>query len=400
MAVKKSKKKTRRIDPLYEPTVQLSGPALAKAARRLAGIEIDPQVHALDTQAQTAQTQGTALAGRAAGYFAGLGKRTDAAKVTAQAISDQLNQRLGAISAGAQTHVDQATADAQRAQSADVALRGEGLSGGGEERLAAELAAQRANGATTGQAFQSAGAIKGAAGESLQNEIGASRDLQGGETQRQLTNRLAATLAGIGSKKADIEGQRGGLELQNLLKLRQSGFDNLATLRGLNIKGEQIAQDAAQSERNAQLAVARINETSAHNKTTEKISGGNLALSQAKFASATEKDAYQRLHNLGPYKPPASPKGAKEPQASLNVKRQIGNAMSSYQRYLAAGHSLPWIAQHARKQNVPPDVLNAAADLANFGYILPAHQRILERAGVRIPADWKKRGGQAAGGRN
>jgi hypothetical protein len=59
--------KRRDKNPLYNPSVQLSGNNLADAASQLTDLEFKPKESALDTQLKTATTQGAARACRAAG---------------------------------------------------------------------------------------------------------------------------------------------------------------------------------------------------------------------------------------------------------------------------------------------------------------------------------------------
>lgn len=378
-------------NPLYSPSVQLSGNALAKAARQLAGIEITPQLRALQQQAKTTRQQGSRLADRAGGYYDTLAGRSQQAQSMAQAITDRLNTTLTGIGAETQGAIREAGAEEQSRLQADAVQRGIGLEGGAVVDAATEQAAAEARAATTGQALRTAGAQQGAGAEQLVNALAASGQLAGGEVQGQIAARQQGLLGQIGAQRAGVQAQRGPLTTKYATELRQSGFENLAILAANDIKYKSVEQGALNAERQFALAVARAREAARANRVGELNAAADNVLAAQKFASAQAREAYQRINKIGPYKPAENDR-PNEPQSSISLKRGIGNAMDDYTRMLKAGKSLDSIEKYLRnRKKVAPDVLAAARDLAQYGYITRPTLKMLRNAGVlNIPKGWRE----------
>lgn len=390
-------------NPLYAPSVQLSGHALAAAAAKLAGLEINPALKALDQQAKTTRQQGGALEDRAAGYYTDLNNRDTTNQAAAQAISDRLNTQLAGIGTDTSTQLANAGADEQSRLQADAQQRGTGLDGGAVAQAATEQAALQDRAATATAAMKTSGALQGGSQEALVNAIASAGQLKGGETQTQLVAGEQNALGQIAAQRAAEAAKRGPTQTKYVTDLRQSAFENLITQQGLKIKNKQLAQDAATSEQNYALAVQRALEGQRHDKAGETISQQNADTSAARFASQEEKDAYQRLHQLGPYKPARAPG---ESVTSHNLKRGIGNVLDTYSSFLAPGkldskghhYTLAKIDAKLQAKGVAPDVLAAGRDLAQFGYVTPATIKQLKIAGVtNIPSSWAKTGAATYG---
>lgn len=387
---RRERRRQRRIarenkNPLYSPSVQLSGNALASTARQLAGLEIAPQLRGLDRQTQTVTQQGGALAQRAARYYETLGGRSDAGRAAVEAISSRLNEQLAAINTDAQAAVATAAAGEQGRLQADEQARGPGLQGAAASMAAAEAAAIASRAAESGQVFRSEGALQGARQEGLLAGIAGAGQLQGAETQREILGRQQGQLGDIAAQRAAVKAQRGPLTTKYLTDLRQTGFENLITQRGLRIDQQQIAQDAAEARRAYELAVRRATETERGNRADERQAA-------REFASDVERDAYQRLNQLGPYKP-ASDSKPNEPAASVKFKGDIADTIQRFTNLLGRGVPIDKAAQRiAEADDARPLVIAAARELADFGYLTESTISALKIAGVRnLPKSWRDR---------
>jgi hypothetical protein len=273
-----AQRRKRRLakNPLYNPTKVLSGADLADAAKALTNLDLNPQLSALDTQAKTTQTQGAGLIDKSAGFYRDIASQEADRVARQKALSDRLNATLSGIASDSQTTADRAKQDVTDAQAADTAVRGPGLSGGGDQAAAADLAAQRARAGQTAETFRSSGASQGANNEAFLNASAAAQGMHAGEVHKQLVNQLANRLG----KKAK--------------------------------------------------------------------------------------------------------KPSKPTEAARKTVVQIGDAVTQYgtlkQKF---GGDLSKVAANARKHGVPEHILNAAADISNFGYITPGHVRALLDAGVQ-----------------
>lgn len=400
-------------NPLYDPSQILTGRPLATAVHDIADLQVRPQVDAINRSITDTKTQGSALAQRVAGYYGGLAAQEQTGVDAQHGIRESLNQDLAGIASTAKGQIDQANQTERSRAQADAAQRGQGNDGGVQQRLAEEMAARQSGAAQSAQAFESAGAQQGAGAETLANAMRSSGILQGGELQGQLANRTAGQVNDLTGKRADAEASRGPLEAKTLQDLRQQGYENIVTARGLGIKQEQIAADAAKATAQVKLAQDRLSETkrsnragestaaqragetARHNTVSENQRGQELDISRARVDVARRR--LEKDLRTGP----------KEPAASRAIKRQIGNALQSYQRYLKPGahkkngqsYSIGEIDKLGRDAKIPNDVLSAARDIAQFGYLTPESEQRLKLAGVRVPAGWHRSGAQSYGGR-
>jgi hypothetical protein len=248
--------KAENANSLYDPTVQLGGHSLAQAARDLADIDVAPKFNALNRQLTSATTQGSALAARSGDYYRQLAQ-DELGKVAQQkALAGMLNQQTANVGAQTQQAFQQMGAAEQQRQTADTALRGQGL-GGDTTTVPAEIQAQQGTAATLQQAAGNQAATQGADWASLANAMASSRQARGGEVQGQLLNRVANQQQDIRGKISDVDAMRGDLETQNLTKLRQQSFENLVTQKGLNIKQEDLQAQLAGIDQRAKAATQK-----------------------------------------------------------------------------------------------------------------------------------------------
>lgn len=375
-------------NPLYDPVQTLSGHRLSDAADALVNAEYGPKLAALGRQARSTETQGTALLDRARGYADQLGDRQGKAVAIQGAIAQQLRTGLGDVAKAADTAIAGERQSVVDRLAADRATRGEGLAGGGEQAVLDELAAQRARSADTAQAYRSSGEAQGARSLDYMTELSAAEQARGGEVQGQLTNRLANQLAEIRAQRSDLEGQRGDERVKQLTGLRQQGFENLVTTRGLGIKQSQLAADIANQQSQADLAAQRIVATNRHNLATERNQRGaardrDQSLAERQRHNTVLERLSQLRVDLQAAKQKGAAKGGKESASAVKVKRGISNTLSILE---SGEHSERYLKKVV---GVPPDVIQAAKDLQQFGYLQYDTVRQLEQIGMKIPATWK-----------
>ncbi|HET6315202.1 MAG TPA: hypothetical protein VFG86_02005, partial [Chloroflexota bacterium] len=247
-----AKRRQVRAD-LLNPQQPLSGESLMNVAKASVGVSLDPQLSALDTQARSARIQQGAAVARTGGYYKDLAESAASDIARSQALSSTLRGRLADIGSEGQAAIDRAQQAADVAQARDVGVRGPGLSGGGDERVRAELAAARAQAAQTSEAGRVTGENIGASWEGLLRASAAAQTMRGGEVRNQMMNRLSNELADIRTKKQTLQAQRGPMVLDQLGKLRQQAFENAATASALGQK--QLAQQFEQQYKQAELAL-------------------------------------------------------------------------------------------------------------------------------------------------
>lgn len=408
-------------DPLNNPMQQLAGHDLARAARRLAGLEIDPEVSAINREMGDVERQGAAQQDRAAAYYRELGDR-QAATAQAQTQATQgLNERLAAITAGTQQQMTSASQEEAQRLAGDAAQRGAGLDGGSGEAVAREIAAQKAASLAAGQTFQATGATQSAAGDTLLRGTQAASQQSGGELQQELGNRLASALGDLRGKRTDVASKRGALETKYLTDLRQSSFENELTSREL---GANIAAKAAEVEADAAAAKADSNkereafiaqfgvspEKWRSMSPTERLSWkrkweddgkdapegkttDHYGYSEEEWAGMSvqqRRNAKAQWENAG--KDPDSPE--KESERSNDLQSRIQDAADYFKRFRdnpkLRGYDRAQMIERARKMHadtygsMKAGELNAAIDLAVHGRVRAPSRKYLRSVGIRV----------------
>jgi hypothetical protein len=382
-------------DPLYDPTQQLSGSRLAGAADALVGLEFDPQRRALEQEAAQTQTQGAAVQNRANSYFLQLAEAERGNVERGQAIGNLLNGQIAEI--GRQTNSALDTAQAQGV--AALGGRPSGLDGGGSEQLATELAAARARAAeNTQRAGQDAGS-QTAAFTSLADLSRQARELRGGETVQQLANAQSAKLSEIGTRRAALEASVGPKRVEQILGLRQSGFENAATAAGLDLDRAELQAQVQQEQTDAQLAKARLRATNRQNRARNKLTAKQIAATKRGQTLSAEtqrrgQDITLRGQNMSAAQRAADRKsreniakarrkGTKlESADAKKVKTGIVNAVADLDQRKPK-NAAAWL----RKQGAPGIVIRAALERQRGGLKLSTVAE-LKRLGIRVPRSW------------
>ncbi|HEX8743605.1 MAG TPA: hypothetical protein VF712_10770 [Thermoleophilaceae bacterium] len=379
-------------NPLYNPGAQLSGLDLHRAVQGLVDQELGPQESALERQVQNTGRQGAALLDRNADYYKHLATEAAGEVARMQALSSGLRTSLAGVEAGAAAGINEAERQARERAAATSHT-----APASSERLDRELAAQRARAAQTGAAFKSAGELQASGAEQFSSAIGQARQLRGGEVQRELTNRIASQRAELEGRLADVRAQRGPLATKNLLGLRQTGFENLATVKGLDLKAADLEADQAQAKAAADLAARRQREAERANRAREGNTRRGQDLSHADRAAA---EAGRNARH--------EPRGRKPRFTRAEVRRYEGmyekarsllggsprsrSSEAEMRHFLRdKGISLPWIAQAAVQVHIYGGVGDATrrqlkrrygfgSKLPKMGASGPAHPSVGSRS--------------------
>jgi hypothetical protein len=379
-----AQKRARRRDanPLYNPATQLSGNQLALAASRLTDLQFKPQEQALDAQSKAVGAQGTALAGKSQDYYREIAHEAAAAVANQNAIRDRLNTGLAAIGDQAQARTAEAGQAATDAASKDASLRGQGLSGGGDAKLAGEIAAEKANVAQSAGTFRSAGELQSGNYAGLSAASQGSTAARGGEEYTRLLNRVANLQAGVAQKKADLSSQRGAAKEKNVLDLRQQGFENAVTAQGLGI--DQAKLDAQINQDAAAAAAAEKKQRSA-----DKLNEARLGIAQQNADTSSANSTETKRHH-GAQETAAQKKAKKKRTAGaratiLKGRSQITQAQTAFSR---SGGNYNAYLQGGVKKGFPLPVLHAGYELAHQGYVGPNTVKQLRQLGITVPAQW------------
>lgn len=366
-------------NPLYNPARQLAGRHLKLSVDRLADMQVRPQLSALDREAATATTQGAALSKNAGDYYRQLAEREAQSIAQQQALTARTRGALGAIANETQGQISQAEGSEKARLAADAATRGAGLDGG-TSALAA-LAASRSRAAQGAQAFRSTGEMQGANYEGLAMSNRTARGLRGGEIQGQLANKLGNTLGTIRSKRTEAEASRGDIATKLLMDLRQSGFENLATVRGLDLKQADLDADVQKSIADQSLASRKLASADRHNRALERISQINSEISAGRLSESqrhnleTEKQGLLKITDGG--------KGAK---SALTPSKRLAykDSWEGYVGAIRTGQKPP--------SGVKPLLAKAATEYERNrkrygrGFVSSAtRRRIRKRYGFSIP---------------
>lgn len=367
-------------DPLYNPGAQLSGNRLALAASQLTDLEFKPKEDALASQLKTATTQGTALAGRAGDYYKTIAQGEADRVANQQALRNRLTTSLQFLGDTTSGQIDQAQAKASEAARANQELRG-GIATGGDQQVQGELAARKATAALTAQGYKGDAELQSGNYEGLQSAMAGTRQLRGGEVQGQLLNRLATQQAGIRQQEADLSSQRGATKTKHVLDLRQTGFENAATIQGLGIKQADIEAQSETAKASQKAAAARQREVARANRAREKLAAGAQG-ETGRHNQATESTAQQNANTAANRKP----KKPKTPDRVFNARSDITTAQGVYQSKYRGN-----FAKYSRameREGYKGPIIHAGFEMANQGYIGPNTARSLRIIGVTVPAAW------------
>lgn len=362
---------------LYDPSVQLSGRQLKRAARQLTGIEFGSARASLDREMEQATAQGGELSSRASDYYTQLAREQEGLVARQQAIGAELGGKVKAIGEEGQQALSAVEQEAARRAAADEAVRGTGLSGGGDERVAAEIAAARGLATNRSGAAQEAAALQSANYAGLTNLANTARGMAGGETLSRLQTGLANTQNDIRSRRATLDEQVAEKRAANLIALRQQSFENQVTAEGLGIDMAKIKADVSSDRADRRLARERIRsaERQTQNRLDVTMRGQDMSAEQR----AADRRARERISS-------ARKKGTKlESSDARKLKMGISNAIADLSSTNPKNPER-WL----RRRDAPGIVVKAATEVRKSpkGWLQPSTVVELRQLGVRIPSKW------------
>jgi hypothetical protein len=389
---------------IYDPNATLSGKALQSAATQITNASLAPKLSAIDQQAGTTTTQGTALADRAKSYAQGVAKESKAATAHQEALGQMLSSAQQQTGARAQAAFDTAGAQEAARTAADTSLRGAGLGGGGGDAVGAEIAAGRGIATNTQAAAEASGNAQSANYAGLVGTLGEARAMRGDENYNQLLNRLANKQAELATQRSTTEATRGDEYTKNLLSLRQTGFENQAASLTLGLDAKKAELAAAQDAATVKEAAAKRRSTARAQKRADAIrvqtNAADNATSMRNTDVTTQTSAANTQARIDAAAKTKKQKREKETAAAVTLKRSVGNAAADA---TSLAKQLPnaspaevrdYVAKklkaNAVKQGwvLPNDVLSAALDLGLDGHVSQRNIDRLKQVGVRIPSNW------------
>ena len=384
----KAKPKPKRPDPLYQPGVPLAGARLRRAASKLTSLEFGEARDALGREMSQATTQGRELANRTSDYYSQLAQEEAGMVARQQAIGTELQNTLSKTGAEAQTALSTVEQEAAQRAAQDAALRGQGLSGGGQERVAAEIAAARGLAAQGTQTAQQTSALTTANWANLSNVANTARGMAGGETLTRYQNQLANTQNDIRGRRASLDRQAAAKRVGNLLELRQQGFENTLAARGLDVDLAEIQADMQQSQAANKLARARIKSAERQNKQRLAVQKRGQDISSWTQRRGQNVTAKQRAADRASREriAKARSRGSKvEPADARKIRMGVSNALADLSS-AKPKNPTRWL----RRRDAPGIVAQAAAERYKYGGIRPSTAAELRRMGVRVPKGWLK----------
>lgn len=361
-------------DPLLNPGVPLAGRRLRRAANQLTAAEFRPRRQALNREASAVSSTGERLAGQARDYYLQLAQQELGNVDKMRALGTGLQADVAAAGATAQQQLDAAGQQAAQLRAADAAVRGAGNDVGMPD-AAAELAAARARSAALQQQGATAAAQTTGNWAGLADASRTARGAAGGEAVTDFLRDVAIRRADVRRRRADLDTMAGTRRAENILKLRQQGYENAITARGLDVDMAQLQADMQNAranrrvQRRGQDVTARGQTLSARERRADRAARERQA--------QADRESRERIAR-------ARSKGEKlEPADARKLRIGVANALADLQSKKPA-HPERWL----RNQGAPGIVIEAAMERYRRGGITTATARELRRLGVRVPRAW------------
>jgi hypothetical protein len=216
---------------------------------------------------------------------------------------------------------------------------------------------------------------------------------------QQLSNYTAGRLSDVASRRAALEASVGPKRTENLLNLRQTGFENAATAVGLDIDRAELQAQMKQDKTDAQLARARLRSTNRQNRARNRLTAKQIATTRAgqKLTAQVQRegqDVAMRGQNMSAAQREADRKsreriakarrkGSKLENADARkVKLGITNAYADLAQIKPKDP-----AKFLRRRGAPGIVIRAAVERQKGGLKLSTVAE-LKRLGIRVPRSW------------
>jgi hypothetical protein len=299
----------------------------------------------------------------------------------------QLGQFSGALQGLDQSQLNQSQAAANQ----DASVRGAVAGNQGPDASNAAGVRQAGLAAQAGQLAGTSMANTRYA-DTLANVVAPGQRIQAGA-------QAAQGVTDAGQKLADLATQTGAYKQSYKADAIDAERKNVLENAAFGLKSDKAATTSA-----VKVAAQR---TSAHDKAqNRKIKRSSLSLAQRKEQDAKDKDAYQRKHGLGPYKPGGS-KAGKKGASSFGTPQQQRSTVSEVNKVVGLiksspkvddqGHPLTdqVIRQHllsgANPTGSPIDrrIVNIAFDLARKGGLSAPNVKSTHQLGVQVNGNFK-----------
>jgi hypothetical protein len=406
----RGRNRRRRPNPLYDPVTQLSGRRLRRAARDLVALEVNPQRAALEREGAQTQAQGSALQATVGNEYQQLAAGEAERLARSQAISQSLHNSIAATGQQAQQQLAQIGQQAQQLNAASPVTAGLPVG----ERTQEELVAAQARGVANQQQAGIAAAGQGANYQGLVDLTQRATQLQGQQSQQTLAMQLAAQMADVRGRRADLEAKVGPAKREAVMDLRQQAYENLVTQAGLDIKSRELRAEQQSEQRDARLARQRIRQADRASRRSARTQrrGQNVTVRGQDVSSQTQQrgqnisaETQRRGQNVTAQQR-AADRATRERIARMRgrtgmstqaAKTRVGidNVVTDItteprlQRALRENRLDDIRNLIVNERGAPPIVGKAGLEIAKHGHLFPDTMRALRRAGVRIPKSWR-----------
>lgn len=405
-------------NPLYQPTLPLSGKPLAQAAGALADAQTRPAINQYQNTIRQ-NNQNTAGETRTDfGYYMQLAQSAKDAVAQSQSTNANLQTTLQGIGANTQS---QLAGIGQAAQGGALGRLGAlGLSGDSLGQLQAQTAAGQGSAAQLSQNAQNYGAITGANNLSEANSLRGATGLAGTEQIGALTRANAITNRGLRDQINQQISQRGTDYATALGQLRQQEQNFGIAAAGVNYKNDALAQQARDQAARNKIALQQAN-TSAKQAATSAASAKQRGQQDAFNSNplAVGSPAWQRVQSLQGSQFANNPNavgsaawarvqtanarnnkngngGAKPLTTEANdaANTHLGNIVEAIAQWQQDGMkdkkgnvTIPHPTNSQMQQRLglqyDPNLVQAAFELKGWGYITKATAALLNREGIR-----------------
>lgn len=279
---------------LYSPGTVLAGRDLRRSVNSLVKGEVQSALGGYDREIAQQKASGDVVQQR----LAGLGQAQAGENALAQqrlgGSASIMDSYLKDLSDKTQGRITQAGDDAKARLESQQLGSLAGLQGDQGARMQAELAAQSGRAATDSQATGFRFANDKANAELGQQGFAQASQMQNQEAMRDAAARTQSNVSELLGKRTEAQAKEGPLKTKLLLQLRQSGFENLATLMANQLKVKDLQQEAQQASADNTLARQKLRADINDDKTKNKISWGNLKQNQLEEAGRNERASLDR----------------------------------------------------------------------------------------------------------
>jgi hypothetical protein len=294
-----------------DPLAPLTDRGLRREANTLADLQYRPQERELAYRRQVQAQRQANVPGWFQDYRNTVGAMQQhvqqAYQAGQQAAYQQANAMYGRQAGAIQQQGAQAQADAaKRGTTADSSVQAQALQG---------AAQNQAMGTAFGGLIGAQGANQGAIYAAQQSGV-AGQQLQAQQNEQAQMRKLDQLAADLASDKGAFR-----VKARGDLREQERAYDLNRRASWLNVAQEQNdAADAAAQRRLKKRQLRSLNQDRAHDNALGDATEGRQG---AKDRRDAERDAYQREHGLGPYKPAAG-KGGTSIFSPKDIKRNRG----------------------------------------------------------------------------